>query len=117
MSAAGMPPVFLYNRQNRKTEEHLMKGMPLGTMENFPYELKEMELLKGDTLLLMSDGFPELQNEHNEVYGYKRARNSFEEVAEKEPEEIITYLKEEGSRWVNDRDPDDDVTFVVIKIK
>jgi sigma-B regulation protein RsbU (phosphoserine phosphatase) len=117
MSAAGMPPVFLYKRQNRKIEEHLMKGMPLGTMENFPYELKEMELFKGDTLLLMSDGLPELQNEHNEVYGYKRARNSFEEVAEKEPEEIITYLKDEGSRWVNDREPEDDVTFVVIKIK
>ncbi|GEM_PF-450752 len=117
MSAAGMPPVFLYKRESRKIEEHLMKGMPLGTMENFPYELKEMELFKGDTLLLMSDGFPELQNERNEVYGYKRARNSFEEVAEKEPEEIITYLKEEGSRWVNDREPEDDVTFVVIKIK
>ena len=117
MSAAGMPPVFLYRKENRKIEEHLMKGMPLGTMENFPYELKEMELFKGDTLLLMSDGLPELQNEHNEVYGYKHARNSFEEAAEKEPEEIITYLKDQGSRWVNDKEPEDDVTFVVIKIK
>jgi len=117
MSAAGMPPVYLFRNESRRMEEHLMKGMPLGTMENFPYELKEMELFKGDTLLLMSDGFPELQNEHNEAYGYKRARNSFEEVAEKEPDDIITYLKEEGSRWVNDREPEDDVTFVVIKIK
>jgi serine phosphatase RsbU (regulator of sigma subunit)/ligand-binding sensor domain-containing protein len=117
MSAAGMPPVYLFRNKNRIIEEHLMKGMPLGTMDNFPYELKEMELFKGDTLLLMSDGFPELQNENNEIYGYKRARNSFEEVAEKDPEEIISYLKEEGSRWVNDNNPDDDVTFVVIKVK
>jgi serine phosphatase RsbU (regulator of sigma subunit) len=94
-----------------------MEGMPLGTMDNFPYELKEIELTKGDTLLLMSDGFPELRNEHNEIFGYKRARNSFEEVAEKEPEEIISYLKDEGTRWVDDKDPDDDVTFVVIKVK
>jgi serine phosphatase RsbU (regulator of sigma subunit)/ligand-binding sensor domain-containing protein len=117
MSAAGMPPVYLYKSKHRIIEEHLMEGMPLGTMDNFPYELKEMELIKGDTLLLMSDGFPELQNEHNEIFGYKRARNSFEEVAEKEPEEIISYLKEEGSRWSNDKEPDDDVTFVVIKVK
>jgi sigma-B regulation protein RsbU (phosphoserine phosphatase) len=117
MSAAGMPPVYIFRNKNRIIEEHLMKGMPLGTMDNFPYELKETELFKGDTLLLMSDGLPELQNENNEIYGYKRARNSFEEVAEKEPEEIITYLKEEGSRWVNDKDPEDDVTFVVIKLK
>jgi serine phosphatase RsbU (regulator of sigma subunit) len=117
MSAAGMPPVYIFRNKNRIIEEHLMKGMPLGTMDNFPYELKETELFKGDTLLLMSDGLPELQNENNEIYGYKRARNSFEEVAEKEPEEIISYLKEEGSRWVNDKDPEDDVTFVVIKLK
>ncbi|MCA0445075.1 MAG: SpoIIE family protein phosphatase [Bacteroidetes bacterium] len=117
MSAAGMPPIYLYRNKSREVEEFLFEGMPLGTMENFPYQLKQTELFKGDTLLLMSDGFPELKNNHDQLYGYKRARNSFEEVAEKEPEDIITYLKEEGSRWVNDNDPDDDVTFVVIKIK
>ena len=117
MSAAGMPPVYIYRNEGRKIDEFLFEGMPLGTMENFPYQLKQTELSKGDTLLVMSDGFPELLNENNKSYGYKRARNSFEEVAEKEPEEIIAYLKEEGSRWVNDKDPDDDVTFVVIKIK
>ena len=117
MSAAGMPPVYIFRRENRVIEEHLMKGMPLGTMEDFPYELKEMDLFKGDTLLLMSDGFPELQSDKNEIFGYRRAKNSFEEVAEKEPEEIISYLKEEGSRWANDKEPDDDVTFVVIKVK
>ncbi|MCJ7802558.1 MAG: SpoIIE family protein phosphatase [Candidatus Marinimicrobia bacterium] len=117
MSAAGMPPVYLYRNKHKILEEHLMEGMPLGTMDNFPYELKEVELFKGDTLLLMSDGFPELHNQDREMFGYKRARNSFEEVAEKEPEEIISYLQKEGTRWANDKDPDDDVTFVVIKIK
>ncbi len=117
MSAAGMPPVYLFRNKHKIIEEHLMEGMPLGTMDNFPYELREMELFTGDTLLLMSDGFPELQNITKEMLGYKRAKNSFEEVAEKEPESIITYLKEVGSRWTNDKDPDDDVTFVVIKVK
>ena len=117
MSAAGMPPVYLFRNKHKIIEEHLMEGMPLGTMDNFPYELKEMELFSGDTILLMSDGFPELRNQHNEMLGYKRARNSFEEIAEKEPERIITYLKEVGSRWTNDKEPDDDVTFVVIKVK
>jgi serine phosphatase RsbU (regulator of sigma subunit) len=65
----------------------------------------------------MSDGFPELQNQHNEMFGYKRAKNSFEEVAEKEPEKIIEYLKEEGNRWADNKDPDDDITFVIIKVK
>ncbi len=117
MSAAGMPPVYLFRNEHKIIEEHLMEGMPLGTMDNFPYELKEMELFSGDTILLMSDGFPELNNQHSEMFGYKRAKNSFEEVAEKEPEKIIEYLKEEGNRWADNKDPDDDITFVVIKVK
>ncbi|MEJ2103161.1 MAG: SpoIIE family protein phosphatase [Ignavibacteriaceae bacterium] len=117
MSSAGMPPVYLFRNKHQIIEEYLIEGMPLGTMDNFPYELKGIELYSGDTILLMSDGFPELNNQHNEMFGYRRARNSFEEVAEKEADKIIEYLKNEGNRWTDNKDPDDDVTFVVIKVK
>ena len=33
------------------------------------------------------------------------------------PEQIISFLKNEGAAWVDNQDPDDDVTFVVIKVK
>ena len=89
----------------------------LGTMEKFPYEIKDTTLKSGDTILLISDGLPELENTEGEMYGYKRIRNGFEEVAEQAPEDIISYLKNEGAGWVNNADPDDDVTFVVIKAK
>ena len=91
--------------------------MPLGTMKKFPYEVRETSLSKGDTILLMSDGFPELVNDEKEMFGYKQARNLFEDLAEKSPDDIISKLKEEGSKWVKDQDPNDDVTFVVIKVK
>jgi serine phosphatase RsbU (regulator of sigma subunit)/ligand-binding sensor domain-containing protein len=117
MSAAGMPPVFIYKRESQTIEEHVMKGMPLGTFSNFPYTLIESDLSKGDTILLMSDGFPELFNDDKEMFGYKRVRNLFEEVSGESPEGIITKLKSAGTEWVNDKDPDDDVTFVVIKVK
>lgn len=117
MSAAGMPPVFIYKKENQTIEEHIMKGMPLGTFSNFPYTEIISELCSGDTILLMSDGFPELFNDKKEMYGYKRARNIFEELANEAPEEIISKLKNAGAEWINDKDPDDDVTFVVIKVK
>ena len=117
MSSAGMPPIYLYRKNTDSVEEYLLEGMPLGTMSNYPYKIRESELNSGDTILLMSDGFPELTNDKNEMYGYKRARNYFEDIAGETPEEIITKLKNAGSDWVNDNDPDDDVTFVVIKVK
>ena len=117
MSTAAMPPSFIFRRSTRVVEEHLFEAMPLGTMKSFPYEIKETTLKSGDTILLMSDGLPELLNDKEEMYGYQKTRNGFEDVAEKSPEEIINFLKEEGRNWNNDQAPDDDVTFVVIKVK
>jgi len=117
MSAAGMPPVFIFKRESQSIEEHLIKGMPLGTFNDFPYSLVESSITSGDTILLMSDGFPELFNDKKEMFGYKQARNLFEEISGESPEDIITKLKDAGSEWTNDADPDDDVTFVVIKVK
>ena len=117
MSSAGMPPVYLFRSGTQSVEEHVMKGMPLGTFSEFPYSLKETILETGDTIILMSDGFPELFNKNKEMYGYKNAKSLFEEVGNNEPEEIINKFKDEASNWVDNKDPDDDVTFVVLKVK
>jgi serine phosphatase RsbU (regulator of sigma subunit) len=114
---AGMPPLFIYRKYSQSIEEVTINNMPLGSMKGIAYDTKEFKVERGDTLLLMSDGFAELKNNAKEIYGYKKARNSFEEVATKEAGEIVTFLKEEGKRWTNDKEPDDDVTFVVIKVK
>lgn len=117
MSSAGMPPIFIYRKNTSSVEEYLFEGMPLGTMRNFPYVVRESNLNSGDTILIMSDGFPELINNNEEIFGFKRCKHLFEEIAHKEPEDIISKLNDAGSKWVNDNDPDDDVTFVVIKVK
>lgn len=114
---AGMPPVILYRRKTNKVYEITEHGLPIGAMNQSRYNVKEDNLEKGDVLLLMSDGLPELKNDNEEMYGYKRIRKGFEDVAEKEPEEIVSYLKNEGASWVKNEDPDDDITFVVIKVK
>jgi serine phosphatase RsbU (regulator of sigma subunit) len=112
-----MPPIFLYRKNVNAVDEIIAHGLPIGAMNHSKYTVSDLSLAKGDVLLLMSDGMPELQNKHNEMYGYHRIRNSFKKVAHKKPDEIIAYLKDESSAWVKDKDPDDDVTFVVIKVK
>jgi serine phosphatase RsbU (regulator of sigma subunit) len=114
---AGMPPLFIYRNNSQTIEEVVINNVPLGAMKGITYDIKEIKIERGDTLLLMSDGFAELKNQNQEMYGYKRARNSFEESAKREPEEIITFLRAEARTWTNDKEPDDDVTFVVIKVK
>ncbi len=117
MSAAGMPPALLYRSSTNTIEEIVLKGMPLGAYQDFPYELRETEIHPGDTLLLLSDGLPELFNKNKEMFGYDRVMEIYKKSAPKNPEEIIEALKNAGSEWTNDEAPDDDVTFVVIKMK
>ncbi len=114
---AAMPPVYLYKKQSKDVEEIMISGMPLGAMKNFPYEIKELDISSGDTILLLSDGLPELKNSKDEYYGYNRVKGKFKSVAEKCPDEIVEYLKNSAADWVNGVEPDDDVTFVVIKIR
>jgi len=117
VSSAAMPPALIYRKKSKMIEEIFMKGMPLGAMNNFPYSLKESHLETGDSILMLSDGLPELTNESNEMYGYDRTKTEFLSVGEKEPKEIVEHLKNTASQWANGKEPDDDVTFVVIKVK
>ncbi len=57
---------------SKKVEEIILKGMPLGAVKDFPYQIKTTELKSGDTLLLLSDGLPELFDSEKEMFGYDK---------------------------------------------
>ncbi len=114
---AGMPPLFIYRNRLKEVEEMMIHGMPLGAVKDFPYEISEIEISSGDTILLLSDGLPELKNERSQQYGYTQVKEKFMLAAEKSPDEIVEYLKNSAAEWINGVEPDDDVTFVLIKIK
>jgi len=117
MSSAGMPHALLFRDNNKKIEEIKLKGMPLGAVSDFPYQTQSKELFVGDTLLLLSDGLPELFNSDKEMFGYERITTEYEKVVGQTPEEIIEHMKSAGSNWVDGNEPNDDITFVVIKVK
>ena len=114
---AGMPSLIYFRNKSQKAGEFVINHMPLGAIKGSKYSLKEINYEKGDTLLIMSDGFAELKNQNNEQYGYSRIKEEFTSVAQKNSNEIVEHLKNSASQWINETDPDDDVTFVVIKIK
>lgn len=117
LSSAGIPPVLIYRNASKKLEELNIDGMPLGAMKGFPYRQETVKLKPGDTILLMSDGFPELMNDKEKMLDYPNAYAAFKNVGGKSPKEIIDHLVKTGIKWANGRPQDDDVTFVVLKIK
>jgi serine phosphatase RsbU (regulator of sigma subunit) len=117
IAAAGMPFPLIYRSATGIIEEIELKGMPLGSVASFPYKDKNLSLNKNDTILLMSDGLEEMFNPQNEILGSDRVKIVFDNSAQKSAEEIINQLINAGESWADGRDQEDDVTFVVIKIK
>jgi len=112
-----MPPALVYNAAANHVDEILLKGLPLGRFPNFQYQQAEIEFRHGDTLVLMSDGLPEMFNDAGEILDYPMMKKLVEEVAPESPQAIIDYMIATGEKWANGRPQEDDVTFVVVKMK
>jgi serine phosphatase RsbU (regulator of sigma subunit) len=117
ISSAGMPPIYYHHKENNEVEEIIIQGMPLGAMRNASYKIMHKELKSGDTILLLTDGLPEQMNGMEEMFDYSRVKKHFNDIVENSPNKIIEKLVEAGDSWMNGKVQDDDITFVVIRVK
>jgi serine phosphatase RsbU (regulator of sigma subunit) len=117
LSSAGMPPAYLYKKRLGTVEEILLKGMPLGAMNNFPYALYETKMEREDVLLLITDGLPEQKNVREEMFDYARVEKAFAELGSASPNDAIAQLMKTGDAWMEGVVQEDDITFMVIKKK
>jgi ligand-binding sensor domain-containing protein/serine phosphatase RsbU (regulator of sigma subunit) len=114
---AGMPPLLIYRSKTQEVEEVKIPGVPLGSMNKYTYKVKDVELLPGDILVLMSDGFPEQFNPQGEILGYQTVSLLFKDIATKPPNEIIECFIKASENWAQGTAQNDDMTFVVLKAK
>ena len=117
LSSAAMPPVYFYNAKEKKCEEILIEGIPLGGLKNETYDILNKKFDKDDVLIMLSDGLPEAINKENEMYDYDRIKSFILKNVTKSAEEIKDLLLKELDLWMGGIVPDDDVTFVVVKKK
>ncbi|MCG9131802.1 SpoIIE family protein phosphatase [Candidatus Poribacteria bacterium] len=117
LAAAGMPPALIYRADEDLVEEILLEGMPLGGFIGAERQEASYQLQRGDTVLLMSDGLPEMLNPENEMLDYPRTKAAFEEVADQSPKTIIDRIFKVSTLWADGEPQADDITLVVIKVK
>ncbi len=117
ISMAGMPPVWIYRAASGEVEEIALRAIPLGGMMNYQYKQQELAIAPGDVIVLMSDGLPERFNAENEMLDYEATKDALAVAAHQAPWEIIEHFVRVGDEWSNGRPQDDDVTFVVLKVR
>ncbi|HZF37978.1 MAG TPA: PP2C family protein-serine/threonine phosphatase [Blastocatellia bacterium] len=117
LGSAGMPPVLIYCAAQRIVEEISLRGVPLGSLTAYSYRELSLNMAPGDVVVLMSDGYPERFNGKNEMLDYGSAKGVLMESATLPPQEIIEVFLKVADKWAGGRPQDDDVTFVVLKVK
>lgn len=117
LAGAGMPPAYIYRSKTKIVESVALKGLPLGSVSDYEYSKTAVKLNGGDVVVLVSDGFPELFNSKMESIGFDKIPDLLAEVGDSSPEEIIAEFKNSAEQWLNGNKQDDDMTFVVFKVK
>ncbi len=79
--------------------------------DDYPDQQAEVALSSGDVVVLMSDGLPERFNPQNEMFDEAQTKLALAAAAGKSSQEIIDHFVKVGDEW------DDDVTFVVVRMR
>jgi len=117
LAAAGIPPALLVRSGKAEVTEIPAAGLPLGSSTLGSYHQVEVELGRGDTLLLTTDGLAEAVDRQGEPFGYERAAELFRTLAAEPVEQIPRHLSEAVRRWTGTERPADDVTMLILRAR
>ncbi len=117
-AGGGMPSPFLL-RSDGTIDEQPIRSVPLGIMKNVTYTPKEFSLAPGDTLLLISDGLPEMFDPREETMGFDRLKASLQEMkwTGLSAFEILDRVQEIGNAWAGGTPLQDDMTLMAIRAR
>ncbi|HEX7150451.1 MAG TPA: SpoIIE family protein phosphatase [Thermoanaerobaculia bacterium] len=116
IASAGMPPV-LVRHADGSLDEISIGATPLGTL-GADYSDASTDVTSGDTILFMTDGFPELFNAAGQQIGYVKTQEVFAAAAAEAHDAagVIERLSASARQWHGEQPPNDDVTFVVVRV-
>ncbi len=116
-TSAGMPPAYHCVLSSGQVKEILQVGLPLGSIRGEHYMYEEYPFSKGDTLVFLSDGLPEAENNNGKMLGYEAVMDCVRNNKNENVETIKNRLLDLGDNWLNGLPIKDDITIVVVRKK
>ena len=117
LSSAAMPPIYHFEKKNKKVDEIQLSNLPLGGLMNESFSVIDKKFGKDDVLVMMSDGLPEAPNKKGELLDYEAVKKCIEENGYKSANEIKNELVKLSETWLDGIHNPDDITIVVCKKK
>ncbi len=115
LSSAAMPPTYYYDAKNDNVEEILVPNLPLGGIEGEKFDGVKKDFKKGDVVVMISDGLPELPNKEDVLLDYPKVFECIKKNCNESADEIKDALVRMSDSWADGLMNPDDITIVVIK--
>ncbi|MBO4563107.1 MAG: PP2C family protein-serine/threonine phosphatase [Clostridia bacterium] len=92
-------------------------GLVIGAMDGVRYKEYELTLSPGDKLFVYTDGVPEAEDAHNEMFGTERMINALNENSGAEPARLLKNVRAAVDGFVSGAEQFDDLTMLCIEYK
>jgi sigma-B regulation protein RsbU (phosphoserine phosphatase) len=116
-ASAGHDAPLVYDPVEDRFHEINGSNMSLGLQKKASYEEHIFTDVKsGQIYLASTDGLWEAFNKKEEMFGKDRVRDLIRRSADLSATEICDRMKVELSNFLEDTNPDDDLTFVIVKV-
>jgi len=86
-------------------------GLPIGVMEDFPFEVVKRPIAEGEIIVIFTDGVDEAMNPDGELYTLERMRD-FLLAGPRQADELGQALLADVRKFADGRDQNDDITIM-----
>ena len=108
------PPYIL--KSNGLVEEMPMPDDPMvGAIDGMEYHESRLQLEKGDTLIMFTDGVNEAMNEQLEEYGDDRFKSILAKLAGQSCQQVIDGVRADVKAFTGEAEQSDDITLLALK--
>jgi PAS domain S-box-containing protein len=113
--SAGNPPPLLFHNKS-EYEQINCSGLPLGLMDDANYEENVVDVKKGDSLLLYTDGAVEIQDVNKNQLDVKGLVKILKELGYPKTHTDFKVIEEAMLKYSNRIRFDDDLTFLEMRL-
>ena len=112
LNAGHIPPLI---SKNGKIHELEHGTTALGIMEKASFKEQQIDLKKGDMLLVYTDGITEARNEKGEFFGEERLRALIPTSEKYSSEKFGNYILSHVEKFVGEAPANDDLSLLILK--
>jgi phosphoserine phosphatase RsbU/P len=115
---AGHIPGYILDPEGKVRAVLKRSGVPLGLRNNTEYrETPEIKLYAGEIFVMLTDGFEETVNHHDEMFGTDRVLEVITKHRDLPATEIVKKLRDTVTAYADGSAQLDDLTAIIVKVK